>query len=260
MRRRDFIKGIAGSAATWPLAARAQQPTMPLVGLVTGRSAEGSATVGAAFRKGLNETGCVEGQNVAVEYHWLAGQYDRVPALMADLVRRHVAVVVTPSIATVALAAKAATATIPIVFGIGEDPVQFGLVANLARPGGNITGANFFATEVAAKRLRLLHDLVPSAVRISVLVNPASVSNTESTLREVQRAAPALGLNIEILNATTTSEIDAAFVALARERPDALFVGPDGFFTSRRMQFATLTAVNKIPATYSNVNTSRPAG
>jgi putative ABC transport system substrate-binding protein len=171
---------------------------------------------------------------------------------MADLVQRHVAVIVTPSIATVALAAKAATATIPIVFGIGEDPVQFGLVANLARPGGNATGANFFATEVAAKRLRLLHDLVPNAVRISVLVNPASASNTKSTLREVQEAAPALGLNIQILNATTVGEIDAAFAALARERPDALFVGPDGFFTSRRMQFATLTAVNKIPATYSN--------
>jgi putative ABC transport system substrate-binding protein len=252
MRRRDFIKGIAGSATTWPLAARAQPPTMPVVGFVTGRSADGSETVAAAFRKGLNETGCVEGQNVAVECHWLDGQYDRVPALMADLVRRRVAVIVTPSIATVALAAKAATATIPIVFGIGEDPVQFGLVANLARPGGNATGANFFATEVAAKRLRLLHDLVPKAVRISVLVNPASASNTESTLREVQEAAPALGLNIEILNATTIGEIDAAFAALARERPDALFVGPDGFFTSRRGQFATLTAVNKIPATYSN--------
>jgi len=169
------------------------QRAQPLVGLVTGRSADGSANVGAAFRKGFNETGYVEGQNVVVEYHWLAGQYDRVPALMADLVRRHVAVIVTPSIATVALAAKAATATIPIAFGIGKDPVQFGLVANLARPGGNITGANFFATEVAAKRLRLLHDLIPNAVRISVLENPASVSNTESTLREVQEAAPALG-------------------------------------------------------------------
>jgi putative tryptophan/tyrosine transport system substrate-binding protein len=228
------------------------QRAQPLVGLVTGRSADGSANVGAAFRKGFNETGYVEGQNVVVEYHRLAGQYDRVPALMADLVRRHVAVIVTPSIATVALAAKAATATIPIVFGIGKEPVQFGLVANLARPGGNITGANFFATEVAAKRLRLLHDLIPNAVRISVLVNPASVSNTESTLREVQEAAPALGLNIEILNVTTIGEIDAAFAALARERPDALFVGLDEFFTSRRMQFATLTAVNKIPATYSN--------
>jgi putative ABC transport system substrate-binding protein len=225
---------------------------MPVVGFVNGGSADAAERFVAAFRKGLNETGYVEGQNVTVEYHWLEGQYDRVPALMADLVRRRVAVIVTPSIATVALAAEAATATIPIVFGIGEDPVQRGLVTNLARPGGNATGANFLATEVAAKRLRLLHDLLPKAVRIAVLVNPASASNTESTLREVQEAAPALGLNIDILNATTIGEIDAAFTALARERPDALFVGPDGFFTSRRGQFATLTAVSKIPATYSN--------
>ena len=252
MRRREFIRLISGTAVAWPLAAHAQQPAMPVVGLVNGGSADAAVRFVAAFRKGLNETGYVEGQNVTVEYHWLEGQYDRVPALMADLVRRRVAVIVTPSIATVALAAEAATATIPIVFGIGEDPVQRGLVANMARPGGNATGANFLATEVAAKRLRLLHDLLPKAVRVAVLVNPASASNTESTLREVQEAAPALGLNIEILNATTISEIDAAFAALARERPDALFVGPDGFFTSRRGQFATLTAVNKIPATYSN--------
>ena len=252
MRRREFIRLISGTAVAWPLAAHAQQPAMPVVGLVNGGSADAAVRFVAAFRKGLNETGYVEGQNVTVEYHWLEGQYDRVPALMADLVRRRVAVIVTPSIATVALAAEAATATIPIVFGIGEDPVQRGLVANMARPGGNATGANFLATEVAAKRLRLLHDLLPKAVRVAVLVNPASASNTESTLREVQEAAPALGLNIEIMNATTISEIDAAFAALARERPDALFVGPDGFFTSRRGQFATLTAVNKIPATYSN--------
>jgi putative tryptophan/tyrosine transport system substrate-binding protein len=252
MRRREFITLLGSAAGAWPLASRAQQPVIAVIGFVTGRSQDGSATVAAVFRKGLNETGYVEGQNVAVEYHWLDGQYDRVPALMADLVRRRVAVIVTPSIATVALAAKAATATIPIVFGIGEDPVRVGLVGSLARPGGNVTEANFFATEVAAKRLRLLHDLVPKAVRLAVLVNPASVSNTESTLRDVQEAAPALGLKIEILNATTIGEIDAAFAALARERADALFVGPDGFFTSRRGQFATLTAVNKIPAAYSN--------
>jgi len=161
-------------------------------------------------------------------------------------------VIATPSLATVALAAKAATATIPIVFGIGEDPVRFGLVASLARPDGNATGTNFFATEVATKRLRLLHDLVPKAVRIAVLVNPASASNAETTLREVQEAAPALGLIIQILNATTIGEIDAAFAALAREPPDALFVAPDAMFVIRRGQFATLTAVNKIPATYSN--------
>jgi putative ABC transport system substrate-binding protein len=251
MRRREFII-LVGGAAAWPVEARAQQSAMPVVALVTGRSADGSAAVAAAFRKGLNETGYAEGQNVTVEYHWLAGQYDRVPAVMVDLVRRRVAVIVTPSIATVALAAEAATATIPIVFGIGEDPVQRGLVGSLARPDGNATGTNFFATEVAAKRLRLLHDLVPNAVRIAVLVNPASASNTESTLREVREAAPAMGLQIQILNASTVGEIDAAFASLARERPDALFVAPDGFFTSRRVQLAILTARERIPATYSN--------
>jgi ABC-type uncharacterized transport system substrate-binding protein len=250
--RRQFISVLGGAAVGWPLAARAQQAAMPVVGFINGGSADGSARFAAAFRKGLNETGYVEGQNVTVEYNWLEGQYDRVPALMADLVRRHVAVIATPSLATVALAAKAATATIPIVFGIGEDPVRFGLVASLARPGGNATGTNFFATEVAAKRLRLLHDLVPKAVRIAVLVNPASASNAESTLREVQEAAPALGLKIQILNATTIGEIDAAFASLARERPDALFVAPDALFVIRRGQFATLTAANKIPASYSN--------
>jgi len=250
--RRQFISALGGTAVAWPLAAQAQQPALPVVGFVNGGSAEGSARFAAAFRKGLNETGYVEGQNVTVEYHWLEGQYDRVPALMADLVRRRVAVIATPSLATVALAAKAATATIPIVFGIGEDPVRFGLVASLARPDGNATGTNFFATEVATKRLRLLHDLVPKAVRIAVLVNPASASNAETTLREVQEAAPALGLIIQILNATTIGEIDAAFAALAREPPDALFVAPDAMFVIRRGQFATLTAVNKIPATYSN--------
>jgi putative ABC transport system substrate-binding protein len=252
MLRREFITLLGSTVATWPLAARAQQPTMPVVGFVNGGSADAAVRFGAAFRKGLNETGYAEGQNVTVEYHWLDGQYDRVPALMADLVRRPVAVIVTPSIATVALAAKAATATIPIVFGIGEDPVQRGLVASLARPGGNATGTNFFATEVAAKRLRLLHDLVPKAVRIAMLVNPASASNAESTLREVQEAAPTLGLQIQVLNATTIGEIDAAFATVAREHPDALFIAPDGFFTSRRGQFATLTARERVPATYSN--------
>ena len=204
----------------------------------------------AAFRKGLNETGYVEGQNVTVEYHWLEGQYDRLPALMADLVRRQVAVIATPGNVP-ALAAKAATATIPIVFGVGDDPVKLGLVASLARPGGNATGINFFVQEVVAKRLRLLHELVPKAVRIAVLVNPANASAAETTLREVQEAAPTIGLQIQILNATTIGEIDAAFAILARERPDALFVAGDAFFISRRVQFATLTARDRIPATYS---------
>ena len=249
--RRQFISALGGAIA-WPLAARAQQPALPVVGFINGGSADATARYVAAFRKGLNETGYVEGQNVTVEYHWLEGQYDRLPALVADLVRRRVAVIATPGSAPAALAAKAATATIPIVFGVGEDPVQLGLVASLARPGGNATGINFFVQEVVAKRLRLLHDLVPKAVRVAVLVNPANASSAETTLREVQEAAPTIGLQIQILNATTIGEIDAAFAALARERPDALFVAPDAFFTSRRVQFATLTARDRIPAAYAN--------
>ena len=203
-----------------------------------------------AFRKGLNEAGYVEGQNVTVEYHWLEGHYDRLPALVADLVRRRVAVIATPGNTAGTLAAKAGTATIPIVFAVGEDPVRLGLVASLARPGGNVTGINFLTTEVAAKGLRLFHDLVPKAVRIAVLVNPANAATAETPLREAQEAAPAIGLKTQILNATTIGEIDAAFATFARERPDALFVVPDGFFYTRRGQFATLTAVNKIPAVY----------
>ncbi len=225
---------------------------MPVIGFINGSSADASARFVAAFRKGLNETGYVEGQNVTVEYHWLEGQYDRLPALVADLVRRRVAVIATPGSTPAALAAKAATATIPIVFGVPEDPVRLGLVASLARPGGNATGINFFSEEVVAKRLRLLHDLVPKAVRVAVLVNPANATGAETTLRDVQQAAPAIGLQIQILNATTIGEIDAAFAALARERPDALFVAGDAFFTSRRGQFAILAARERIPAAYAN--------
>jgi putative tryptophan/tyrosine transport system substrate-binding protein len=248
--RRQFISVLGGAVVVWPLAARAQQPPMPVVGFINGASADTSARNAAAFRKGLNETGYVEGQNVTVEYHWLEGQYDRMPALVADLVRRQVAVIATPGSDLAALAAKAATATIPIVFGVSEDPVQQGLVASLARPGGNATGINWFVEEVVAKRLRLLHDLVPKAVRVAVLVNPTNVSLAESTTREVQDAAPTIGLQIQILNAKTIGEIDAAFAAFARERPDALFVAPDAFFNSRRVQFATLTARDRIPAAY----------
>jgi putative ABC transport system substrate-binding protein len=213
-------------------------------------SVDSNARNVAAFRKGLNETGYVEGQNVTVEYYYLEGQYDRVPALVADLVRRQVAVIATPGSDVATLAAKAATATIPIVFGVGQDPVRLGLVASLARPGGNTTGINFFPSEVVAKRLRLLHDLVPKAVRIAVLVNPGNTTTTEATLREVQGAAPTIGLQIQILNATTIDEIDTVFATMARERPDALFVAPDAFFTSRRGQFVTLTARDRIPAAY----------
>jgi putative tryptophan/tyrosine transport system substrate-binding protein len=224
---------------------------MPVVGFINGGSANAFVRRVAAFRKGLHETGYVEGQNVTVEYHWLEGRFDQMPALVADLIHRQVAVIATPGSVPAALAAKAATATIPIVFGVAEDPVKLGLVVSLARPGGNATGINSFSTEVVAKRLRLLHDLMPKAVRIAVLLNPANASSDETTLREVQEAAPIIGLQIQTLDAATIGEIDAVFASFARERPDALFVAPDGFFNSRGVQFAALTARDRIPASYS---------
>jgi putative tryptophan/tyrosine transport system substrate-binding protein len=250
VRRRDFIKAITASAAAWPLAARAQQPALPVVAFVRDGSPEANARYVAAFRKGLNESGYVEGQNVTIEYHWLEGQYDRLPALLADLVRRQVAVIATlgnlPSVA-----AKAATAAIPIVFAVGDDPVKLGLVASLARPGGNATGTNFLVQETVAKRLRLLHELVPKAVRVAVLVNPSNPAVTDATLRGTKEAAAALGLQLQILNASSIGEIEVAFATLARERPDALFVGGDAFFVGRAVQLATLAAHNRIPAAYS---------
>src|SRR5215468_5006585 len=250
MRRREFITLLGGATAAWPLAARAQQPAMPIVGFVSARSREVSDRHAAAFRKGLNETGTIEGQNVMVEYHWLEGQYDRLPSLMADLVRRRVAVLATPGSNTASLAAKAATSTIPIVFGVGDDPVKLGLVASLARPGGNATGVNSFNTEVVAKRLGLLHELLPKAVRIVVLVNPANAPIAEATLREVPEAARALGLQIRVFNASTSREIEAAFASLGRDPADALYVAGEGFFISRRVQFATLATRYGIPAIY----------
>jgi putative tryptophan/tyrosine transport system substrate-binding protein len=247
IRRREVIAGLGSAVAALPIEARAQQAAMPVVGFLGAQLAERPL---AAFRKGLGETGYVEGQNVMVEYHWLEGQYDRVPALMADLVRRRVAVIATPLNTPGSIAAKAATATIPIVFGVGEDPVKLGLVASLARPGGNATGINFFNSEVVAKRLALLHELVPKAIRVAVLVNPADATNTETTLRAVQEAARAIGLQIDVLNASTSREIDAAF-ALARERTDALVLAPDAFLGSRRVQITTLAARDRIPAAYS---------
>jgi putative ABC transport system substrate-binding protein len=251
MRRRNLITLLGGAAIAWPLRARAQQPIMPVVGLINGGALDASASHVAAFRKGLGESGYVEGQNVAVEYHWLEGRYDRLPAVTADLVRRRVAVIAVPANTLSALAAKAATATIPIVFGVAEDPAKLGLVASLARPGGNATGINFFTAEVLAKRLRLLHDLVPKAARVAVLLNPANAPSAEATLRDAQAAAHPIGLEIQILNATTIGEIDAAFAGFANERPDALFVAPDSFFTSRRGQFATLAARERVAAAYS---------
>jgi putative ABC transport system substrate-binding protein len=234
------------------LAARAQQPAMLVVGFFDGGSADGSAGYVAAFRKGLDETGYVDGQNVTVEYHWLDGQYDGLPALMADLVRRRVAVIVTSVVTQAAITAKAATATIPIVFAVGQDPVKLGLVASLARPGGNVTGVNFFTQESVAKRLGLLHELVPKAARVAVLVNPANPAVAETTLREVQEAARTIGLQIHVLNASTSREIEAAFATIAHERPDALFVAGDAFLASRRVQIVTLATYHRIPAAYTS--------
>jgi putative tryptophan/tyrosine transport system substrate-binding protein len=250
VRRRGFITLLGGAAVAWPLAARAQQPAMPVVGLVTGGSPEAAVRMGGGFRSGLNEGGYVEGQNVTVEYQWLDGQYDRLPSLMADLVRRRVAVIATPGSNPAALAAKAATTTIPIVFGVGADPIELGLVASLARPGGNATGINFFVADIAAKRLGLLHDLVPKAVRIAVLINPANASTAEATLRDMPEAARALGLQIVVLNASTGREIEAAFATLVRDRADALFVGADAFFNSRRVQLANMAARHAIPTAF----------
>ena len=251
MRRREFITLLGGAAAAGPLAARAQQPA-PIVGLLSGRSADASPRDVAAFRKGLNETGYVEGQNVAIEYRWADGRFDRLSELAADLVHRRVSVIATPGTIAATLAAKAATTTIPIVFGSGDDPVKLDLVSSLARPGGNLTGINFFSIETVAKRLGLLHELVPKAVRIAVLVNPANTPIAEVMLRDIPPAARTIGLQIQVLNASTSREIDAAFATIVRDRADALFIAPDGFFTSRRIQLATLAARERMPTSCSN--------
>src|SRR5262245_650031 len=252
IERRKFLATLGGAAVAWPLAARAQQPTMPVVGFVHFGSPAVAAPRVVAFRKGLSETGHVEGQNVTVEYYWLDGRFDRLPSLMADLVRRRVAVIATPGQTAAAQAAKAATTTIPIVFGVGEDPVKLGLVSSLARPGGNVTGINYFVQEVLAKRLGLLHELVPKAVRITVLVNPANAPVAEVILRDVPEAARGLGLQIRVLNASTRREIEAAFAALERDQGDALFIAPDGFFTGRTSQFVTLASRDRIPTSCGN--------
>jgi putative ABC transport system substrate-binding protein len=249
IRRREFITLLDGAATAWPLAARAQQPALPVVGFVNAGSSD--APLAAAFRNGLNQAGYFESQNVTVEYHWLEGKFDRLPALMADLVRRRVAVIATPAGNYAAQVAKAATTAIPIVFGVGDDPVKLGLVASLSRPGGNLTGINFFANELAMKRLALLHELVPKAVRIAALVNPANPA-TESTIREMPEAVRVMGLQIQVFNASTRSEIEAAFATIVRDRADALYVAGDVFFTSRRVQFVTLAASNRIPASYAS--------
>jgi putative tryptophan/tyrosine transport system substrate-binding protein len=249
MRRREFVT-LLGGAAAWPVATRAQQPAMPVVAFVGGVSRETGIQRVIEIRKGLSEAGFIEGQNVLAEYYWLDGQYERLPTLMADLVRRRVAVIATPGSNPASLAARAATTTIPIVFGVAEDPVRLGLVASLARPGGNATGINFFFAEVVGKRLGLLHELVPKSRRIGVLVNQTNTTNADSTVRDLTEAAPAIGLEIRVLKASTIREIDAAFVAAVHEGADAVFTSPDAFFTSRRVQFATLAARYQLPTAH----------
>jgi putative ABC transport system substrate-binding protein len=251
VKRREFIT-LLGGAAAWPLAARAQQPAMPVIGFLDPRSPDGMTERVRAFRQGLKNTGIVEGENVAIEYRWAENQIDRLPALAADLVRRRVAVIAAPGGAASVLAAKAATSTIPIVFTVNEDPVRLGLVASLARPGGNATGINFLSGELVAKRLELLRELVPGAARVALLVNPTAATSAERTLLDVEPAARAIGLQIQVVNASTIREIDAAFATFVRERPDALFVGSDALFVSRRVQLANLASRHAVPATYSS--------
>jgi ABC-type uncharacterized transport system substrate-binding protein len=251
VKRREFITLLGGAAMAWPLAARAQQVAMPVVGFLDSRSQGTAVDRLNALRRALKETGYVEGENVTIVHRWAEGRYDRLPELAADLVRRRVAVIAALGGLPSAIAAKAATTTIPVVFAVSEDPVRLGLVASLARPGGNLTGVNFFNAELAAKRLELLRELVPAVTRVAVLVNPANAETTESTLRDVAAAARTIGLQIKAFNASTSPEIDAAFATLVRERPDALFVAGDGFFLSRRVQLANLTVRHAIPAAFS---------
>jgi putative ABC transport system substrate-binding protein len=247
MKRREFIT-LLGCVAAWPLAARAQQ-SLPVIGFIHSGSQATYPSHLAAFRQGLGKAGYIEGQNVTIEYRWAEGRFDRLPDLAADLVHRQVGVIAIPDTAA-ALAAKAVTGAIPIVFGVADDPVKLGLVISLARPGGNATGINFFLAELVAKRLGLLRELLPSASRIAVLVNPANATNAETTAREAEAAARAIGLQIQILPASTGEEIHAAFAMLVRERADALFVGPDSFFNSRRVRLTTLAAKHSIAAMY----------
>jgi len=251
MRRREFLRVLGSSAVAWPLVARAQQPAMPVIGFLSSQwLPDTSVDRLRSFRQGLKDTGYVEAENVAIEYRW-ADQSDRLPELAAELVRRRVAVIVTPT-TPAALAAKAATTTIPIVFAIGYDPVTLGLVASLARPDGNLTGINFLNNELVAKQLDLLRELVPAATRVAALVNPDNVRNTSVALADLEVAARARGLQIQVLNASTNREIDAAFATFLRERPDALFVTGDGLFTSRRVQMVQLATLHKVPTTFAN--------
>jgi len=250
MKRREFMTLMGGATIVWPLAASAQQQPMPVIGFLNSQSPDAYTDRLRAFHRGLKDAGYVDGENVAIVYRWAENQMDRLPELAADLVRRQVAAIVTGNTPST-LVAKAATTTIPIVFAVGEDPVRLGLVDSLARPGSNLTGINFFNVEVAAKRLELLRELVPATTRVAVLINPTN-TNSGTLERDVAAAARAIGLQIQIFFVSTSREISAAFATFVRERPDAIFVGGDGFFTSRRVQLATLTVRHAIPATFSS--------
>jgi putative ABC transport system substrate-binding protein len=249
LNRRGVI-GLVGGAAVWPVATHAQQPAIPVIGFLNSTSPEANTVRLRALRAGLKEVGYVEGENVTIEYRWADGQFDRLPELAADLVRRKVTVIAAPGNTPAALAAKGASSTIPIVFAVSEDPVRLGLVSSLARPGGNLTGINFLNVELLAKRLELLRQLIPRVARVAVLVNPADARNTETTLRELEAAARAMGLQIQVVRASTSSEIEAAFATIVHERSDALFVAGDAFLNSRRLQLALLAARHGIPASY----------
>ena len=254
MKRRELITLLG---AAWPLAARAQQPAMPVIGFLNAASPDTNADRLRRFHQGLKDTGYVEGENVAIEYRWAQGQLDRLPALAAELVRRQVAVIAAfGDIA--AVAAKAATTAIPIVFGVSENPVKAGLVASLNRPGSNATGINFLGAELGSKQLGLLHELVPAAVRVGLLVNPR-VPQTETVTRDVAAAASAIGLQIDVVEASESREIEAAFRTLVRNRADALVIGADPFFASRRLQLATLATRHAIPAIF-NIREYAEAG
>jgi len=255
--RREFITLLGGAAAAWPIAVRAQQPAMPVIGYLESRSPDGMTDRLRAFRQGLKDTGYVEGENVRIEYRWAENQVDRLPMLAAELVRQRVNVSTTGG-ELVALAAKAATTTIPIVFGVTEDPVPFGLVASHSRPGGNATGVNFLVTELGSKQLGLLHELIPAAARVGLLVNPKFAA-TERAMRDVTAAAAAIGLQVDVVQASDSREIESVFRTLVHNKADALLVGPDAFFVSRRLQLAILAARHVLPAVY-NVREYAEAG
>jgi putative tryptophan/tyrosine transport system substrate-binding protein len=258
IRRREFVVTLGSAAAVWPLVARAQQPKVPLIGFLLTQPTDSYALRLRPVRQGLKDMGFVEGENLAIAHLSAEGRYERLPELAADLVRRNVAVIVTGGGAPTALAAKAATTTIPIVFGVAQDPVSLGLVPNLARPGGNATGVNFFVSELGSKQLALLHELIPAAARVGLLVNPNN-TETDRTRKDVAAAASAIGLQIDVVQASDSRTIESAFGTLVRNRADALVVGPDTFFVLRRFQLAILAARHAIPTIY-NVREYAEAG